>query len=91
MNYEIVESSPKAKEKIKNYEDAIGVEDVPEHQRAKYPWPCLAIGQSFTVPLSEGNEASLRNGASQYAKKTGKKFTVLRHAQYSCFEVARIQ
>lgn len=90
MTYELIESSPKAKAKIKSYEDAIGVETELSHQRQKYPWPSMAIGQSFTVPLAEGNEASLRNGASQFSKKTGKKFAVIRHAEYSCFECARI-
>lgn len=90
MTYAIIECSPKARTKIVSFEDAIGVEDEATHQRQKYPWPLMKIGQSFTVPLAEGNEASLRNGAAQYAKKTGKKFTVIRHGEYNCFEVARI-
>jgi hypothetical protein len=90
MTYELIECSPKAKAKIKNYEDAIGVEEEASHQRQKYPWPLMKIGQAFTVPLAEGNEASLRNGASQFAKKTGKKFAVIRHGEYSCFECVRI-
>lgn len=90
MAYEVIECSPKARGKIASFEDAIGTETELSHQRSKYPWPLLKIGQSFTVPLAEGNEASLRNGAAQYAKKTGKKFTVIRHGEYACFEVARI-
>lgn len=90
MFYEIIECSPKALAKIKSLKDTIGVEEEFTHQRQKYPWGFLKIGQAFTVALSEGNEASLRNGAAQYSKKTGKKFTVIRHGNYACFEIARI-
>ena len=90
MQYAIVECSPKAKEKINSYEDTKGIEALPTHQRAKYPWQAMKIGQAFAVPLAEGNEASLRNGASLYAKNSGKKFTVIRHGELGCFEVARI-
>lgn len=89
MEYQVIEASPKAKAKIQSYEDAIGIE-ASDHQRQKYPWPFMRIGQAFAVPLAEGNEASLRNGAAQYGKKTKKKFTVIRHAEFNCFEVARI-
>jgi len=90
MSYNIVDCSPKARSKIESFEDTKGVEDALTHQRSKYPYQLLKIGQAFTVPLSEGNEASLRNGASQHAKKSGKRYTVIRHAEYACFEVARI-
>ena len=90
MQYEIVECSPKARAKITSEEDAYGIETSLQHQRSKYPWPLLHIGKSFIVPFAEGNEASLRNGAVAFAKKTGKKFAVIRHNEYSCFEVARI-
>jgi hypothetical protein len=90
MTYQIVESSPKALAKVETTEDKFGIDETLSHQRSKYPWPLLRIGQSFTVSIIEGNEASLRNGAVAYAKKSGKKFTVIRHAEYSCFEVARI-
>jgi len=90
MAYEICDASPKAKAKIASYEDTKGVEAQLTHQRALYPWPMLAIGKAFAVPLAEGNEASLRNGAASYGKKTGKRFTVIRHSEHGCFEVARI-
>lgn len=90
MSYSIVDCSPKARAKIVSFEDNKGVEDELPHQRSKYPWQLLKIGQSFAVPLAEGNEASLRNGAAQFSKKTGKRFTVIRHAEFACFEVARI-
>ena len=90
MSYEVMECSPKARSKIKSFEDALGVDAELTHHRSKYPWPLLKIGQSFAVRLSEGNEASLRNGASQFSKKTGKKFAVIRHSEYGWFECVRI-
>lgn len=91
MTYEIIESSPKALAKVEATEDAYGVENELTHQRAKFPWQLLKIGQSFAVPVSEGNEASLRNSASQFSKKTGKKFAVLRHSDLQLLECARLR
>ena len=91
MQYEIVDCSPKAKTKIKSEEDKYGMKTSLTHQRSKYPWPLLQIGKSFIVPFAEGNESSLRNGAASYAKKSAKKFAVIRHNEFSCFEVVRIK
>ena len=90
MSYEVMECSPKARSKIKSFEDALGVDAELTHHRSKYPCALLKIGQSFAVWLSEANEASLRNGASQFSKKTGKKFAVIRHPEYGWFECVRI-
>ncbi|UVB02958.1 hypothetical protein PM396_gp35 [Xanthomonas phage vB_Xar_IVIA-DoCa1] len=89
MTYQIVESSPLAKARIKSYESTATVEQN-THHRTKYPIDELNIGQSFTVPLAEANETSLRITATNRGKKAGKKFCVIKHADYQCFEVARI-
>ena len=91
MAYPIVESSPQAKAKIQPNASA----DVPaaepnEHHRTKYPTDALNVGQSFTVPINEANEMSLRITASKRGKDSGKKFCVIKHAEYGCFEVARL-
>lgn len=91
MNYQIVECSPKARAKMKPNEGVeVPAEEVNEHHRTKYPTDALKVGQSFTVPIGEANEMSLRITASKRGKDTGKKFCVIKHAEYACFEVARL-
>lgn len=89
MTYEIKECSPQAKAKIKTHEDKVGI-SINEHVLTKYPFDSLHIGQCFTIPIAEANEFSLRITASSRGKKTGKKFSVIKHAAFNCVEVARI-
>ena len=93
MAYEVIKSSPQALAKMKpealaNDETAPSVVNV--HHRTKYPIDALHVGYSFTVPIAEANEASLRLTASARGKKTGKKFAVIKHREFNCIEVARI-
>lgn len=90
MKYEIVKCSPKAHCKILSFSDEHGIELRDENKKQKYPWHQIKIGESFAVPFSEANEASLRNCASKFSKKTGKKFAIIRHGEFNCFEAARI-
>lgn len=91
MNYKIYDCSDKARKKIaEGVEDKYGVESLLSHHRSKYPLPLLHIGQAFAVPVAEGLDASVRNAASIYSKKTGKKFTIIRHKDAGVLEVARI-
>ena len=91
MENKIVVSSPQALALIKTQTDVFGVNDVSPHHRTKYPFDALPIGQSFTLPIEGTNEASLRNQASAWKKRSGgKTFAVLKHSEYACFEVARI-
>lgn len=89
MKYEIFDASPQAKAKIVSYEDNAGT-SANEHHRTKYPFDELKIGQCFTIPIDEASEQSLRITANNRAKKSGKKFTVLKHREFNCVEVARI-
>ena len=90
MNYQIVESSPKAKAKIRSFIDA---ENKPVFKNTntltKYPYDELLIGQSFCVGLAEVKESSLRVLTSIKNKNTGKKFVVIKHEEFNCFEIAR--
>lgn len=88
--YTIKECSPRAKAMIKSFDDAIGA-SVNEHHRTKYPFDELTIGQSFTVPILEANESSMRLSATRKGKETGKTFTVIKHRDFNCIEVARIK
>lgn len=91
MTYAIVECSPQARAKMKpNNGEPVAPVEVNTHHRSKYPIDQLHVGQSFTVPLAEGNETSLRITATNRGKKSGKKFCVLKHADFGCFEVARL-
>lgn len=90
MSYEITASSPKAMSRIK-----VEVEDksdtfVSDNVLSKYPFSMLKIGESFTVPIKDSKEASLRITATAQGKKQNKKFTVIKHKDYDCIEVARI-
>lgn len=91
MEHKIVESSPQALALVKTQTDVFGVDDGSSHHRTKYPFAQLAIGQSFTLPIEGTNENSLRNQAIAWKKRSGGKiFTVIKHREYACFEVARI-
>lgn len=82
----IYDCSPAAKEKIKSYEDAIGVEPAGKTW-AKYPFHAMPIGTAFVIPFDKANERSLRTRAAQQKPKI---FVVIRHPEYQVFEVARI-
>lgn len=91
MTHKIVESSPKALALVTTTTDVFGLNAGSQHHRTKYPFDSLAIGQSFTLPIEGTNEISLRNQAVAWKKRTGGKiFTVIKHREYACFEVARI-
>jgi hypothetical protein len=89
MSYAIVEASPQAKVKVETKTDVFGVQPS-SHHRAKYPLSELGLGQCFTVPFADLNEVALRSSVSLFAKKTGKRFTVLKHTNLKLVEVARI-
>lgn len=89
MDYPIYTSSPKALKLIQSYQDDKGT-SVNTHHSSKYKFEQLAIGFSFAVPIAEGKETSLRRLATEYGKKLGKKFSVLKHQEIGMIEVARI-
>ena len=89
MPYMIIEASPEAKKLITDYSDK-GDTWPNEHHRVKYPLSELKIGYCFTIPISEASELGLRTSTSIFGKKNNRKFTVIKHREYSCFEVARI-
>ena len=92
MSYEIVESSPTAKAKIKSFID-------PENKQVfkntsalcKYPFDELVIGQSFCVNFDDVKESSLRVNTSVKNRNTGKKFVVIKHDEFKLFEIARVK
>lgn len=91
MSYPVVDCSPKARAKIVESTEGLPAPvEINTHHRTKYPIDQLHVGQSFTVPLAEANEASLRLTASKRGKDSKKRFCVIKHAEYACFEVARI-
>lgn len=75
---------------MKTTEDKIGVASGEAHHRTKYPFDFLPLGMCFTLPIEGTNEVSIRNQATRWKQKSGKEFTVIKHAKHSCFEVARI-
>jgi len=85
----ILPSSERAKRKIVSYTDPIGPKFEIANQ-TMYPIDRLLIGFSLAVPFNEANEKSLRVLTSIKGRKTGKRFTVLKHDDVQLYEVARI-
>lgn len=81
MTFQIVASSPKAKEVS------------PKHkQNETYPFEQLEVGQSFTAKLDEVNWKSLRICVYQRnaRSKGAKEFAFIKHDDLGVCEVARI-
>jgi hypothetical protein len=83
---EIFDASPQAKALIPE-----GLEPKADTNvsNAKYPFDRLPVGKCFLLPLDKG-ENYVRVLTSKNAKKLGKRFTVIKHAEHSVFEIARI-
>jgi len=58
-----------------------------------YPFARLGVGQCFIVGITEDKalDNRLRVAASKHGKRLGRKFTVIRHDEHKCYELARIQ
>lgn len=54
----------------------------------KYPIDKLAVGQSFTIPIGEGNYQSLKSLTSTKSKD-GKRYIVIMHDGLNLIEVYR--
>jgi len=89
MNYEPGECSEKAKACILDWTDKVGTSDECT-RNTKYPFRKMLIGQSFAIPFGEVNEGNIRSQSTNTGVKLGKKFTVIKHNEYQCYEVARI-
>ncbi len=61
------------------------------HRNVKYPFDSLNVGMCFTVPIAEANETSLRLTSCRKTKEGTKRFTVIKHKEHGCIEVARIE
>lgn len=89
MSYQIGDCSPQAQRRITTMVDTVGISDEMT-ARSKYPFNALLIGKAFTVPFDDVSEPALRRSASMYARLLKKSFTVIKHAEHNCYEVARI-
>lgn len=93
--YQIHVASPKAIEKCpKGYEDLPNDTALLADTRAViYPFEIMKVGHCFVVP-EEGDTArlnsKLRKAASSASKKMKRSFTVIRHSDHGCFEIARV-
>ena len=78
MSFTLVPSSP-------------AMAEAKEHESVTYPFEDMEIGQSFTVAFADANEVNLRTAASRASKRFSKKFKVVKHSEYSCYEVGRVE
>lgn len=85
--FEIFECSPKAKALIVS--DGLPGSDS-RHGNAKFPFKKLNVGQCFTVKFDE-NIKALRANISRLNKNSIEKFVLIRHDDFKCYEVARIE
>lgn len=92
MTYRIHEASPQALAKITDEarKSAVPADTSNADKKLKLPFDFLQIGECFCVPFDEASESSLRVTSTNKGKKLQRKFTVIRHKNYACFEVARI-
>lgn len=89
--FTITECSPKARERIKNFDDPLWAPYF--NRRGIYPHGELKIGECFTVPLNSitDNGMSLRTQTYKKGKQLNRKFAVIKHSdEYNCIEIARI-
>lgn len=81
MTIEIVQSSPQAAELAKQPSARAGT--------SSYPFEQLAVGQSFTLKLSEAKVGSIQSLCSRKSRD-GKVFKMVKHESTDILEVARI-
>lgn len=57
----------------------------PRLQRDKYPFAKMKVGQSFHIAAGHTDVQAVRSAASQYAKRHGVKFSIIRDGDgYRC-------
>lgn len=95
--YQLLESSPKAKYKAIRYLQNKGIDlnefkagTLKENFNNKKPWQFLSVGESFKEEIATTNESYLRSDAANKSKKLNKIFIVIKHSEFGLFEVARI-
>ena len=68
----------------------VGIEATPDRKGA-YPFVSMLPGQCFIVPFNEGNEKTIRNRVSVRNKKDLRKWVVIKHSEFECYEVERVK
>lgn len=91
MPYEIQQCSPRVERLIESRVDLIGcdTEKSGPGRYSIYPFNQLRIGQCFIIQFDFIKSNNVRSMAS-YHSKGGKRFTVIKHTEHACYEVARI-
>lgn len=90
-SYLIQPCSPKANERIDwSAVVNVGIQGVKLGPNT-YPFVSMLPGQCFIVPFSEGNEKTIRNRVSVQNKRDLRKWVVIKHTEFECYEVARIK
>jgi 3'-phosphoadenosine 5'-phosphosulfate (PAPS) 3'-phosphatase len=89
MTYQIQQCSPKALARTIGNEPAIvGIQAAPE---TGYPFVAMLAGQCFIISFEDKNEKTLRNRVAVQNKKDERKFIVIKHTEFGCYEVARVK
>lgn len=66
----------------------VGIQAAPE---TGYPFVAMLVGQCFVIPFEGKNEKTLRNRVAVQNKKDERKFIVVKHTEFGCYEVARVK
>lgn len=90
LSYPIQPCSPKARERI-----VTQVSDKPVETeltgKTQYPFNMMQIGECFIVRFDDKAVNAIRVRVSERNRKGDKRFTVLKHDEYKCLEIARIE
>ena len=90
MTYTLQPCSPKAAEKIQSYESALPVEAALTGRQV-YPFELMNVGTCFIVPLDSNAAKHIRVRVSEKNKASEKRFIVIKHDEFECLEVARVE
>lgn len=66
----------------------VGIQAAPE---TGYPFVAMLPGQCFIVPFEGAVEKTIRNRVSVQNKVDERKFVVIKHSEFECYEVARVK
>lgn len=88
--YPLQPCSPMAAEKIGEYLSELPVNAYLRSNEI-YPFNIMQIGQCFVVKFGSSASKRIRVITSKVNAKSKKQFTVIKHSEFECYEVARVK
>lgn len=66
----------------------VGIEAAPDEG---YPFLAMLPGQCFIVPFGQVVEKTIRNRVAVQNKKDERKYCVVKHTEFECYEIVRVK